>query len=326
MIIGTRGSALALAQANLVARLLREKGIETTQQIIKTTGDTFTDRPLHEVAGVGAFVRELDDRMIAGEIDIAVHSMKDLPTVRPQELAIAAVMKRDSPLDVLVTCDGKGIHDLPQGAVVGTTSMRRTAQLKRVRPDLVVKDLRGNINTRLRKLSEGQYDAIFMAKAGLERMGWDHIMALSSELDAHDFVPSANQGTIVIVTRKDTAAQEAVKFLDHRQTRIETEIERIVITEVGGGCIVPIGSFAEFENDMADMNCSGHDEVCADAKIRIRAEVLSLDGLKVVKIDEVISLKNYVAESHQIGHRLVEMGGKGLVEDAVRVLGATRNK
>lgn len=316
MIIGTRGSALALAQANLVAKLLKDNGIETTQKIMKTTGDTFTDRPLHEVAGVGVFVRELDDRMIAGEIDIAVHSMKDLPTERPPELVIAAVLKRDSPLDVLVTCDGKGLYDLAEGAVVGTTSMRRTAQLKRVRPDLVVKDLRGNINTRLRKLNEGQYDAIFMAKAGLQRMGWDHIMKLSCELDADDFVPSANQGTIVIVTRKGTAAEEAVKFLDHEQTRIETEIERIVITEVGGGCIVPIGSFAEYEDDAIDAD---------DATIRVRAEVLSLDGLKVVKIDESISLKKYASEAGQLGHRLVEMGGKELVDDAVRILGATRN-
>ena len=316
MIIGTRGSALALAQANLVAKLLKDNGIETTQKIMKTTGDTFTDRPLHEVAGVGVFVRELDDRMIAGEIDIAVHSMKDLPTVRPPELVIAAVLKRDSPLDVLVTCDGKSLYELPEGAVVGTTSMRRTAQLKRVRPDLVVKDLRGNINTRLRKLNEGQYDAIFMAKAGLQRMGWDHILALSSELDADDFVPSANQGTIVIVTRKGTAAEEAVKFLDHEQTRIETEIERIVITEVGGGCIVPIGSFAEYEDDTIEGD---------DATIRVRAEVLSLDGLNVVKIDESISLKEYAAEAGQIGSRLVKMGGKELVDDAVRILGATRN-
>jgi len=315
MIIGTRGSALALAQANLVAKLLKDNGIETTQKIIQTTGDTFTDRPLHEIAGVGAFVRELDDRMIAGEIDIAVHSMKDLPTVRPSELVLAAVLKRDSPLDVLVTCSGKGMHDLPKGAVVGTTSMRRTAQLKRMRPDLVVKDLRGNINTRLRKLNEGQYDAIFMAKAGLQRMGWDHIMALSSELDANDFIPSANQGTIVIVTRKGTAAQDAVKFLDHAQTRIETEIERIVITEVGGGCIVPIGSFAEYQDDALDAD---------ETTVRIRTEVLSLDGLKVVKIDELISLKHYADEAGQIGRRLVEMGGKKLVEDAVRILGAAR--
>ena len=299
MIIGTRGSGLALAQANLVERLLKENGVETTQLIIKTSGDTFTDRPLHEVAGVGAFVREIDDRMIAGEIDIAVHSMKDLPTIRPPELSIAAVLKRDSPLDVLLTADGSTLDELPDGAIVGTTSMRRRAQLLRYRPDLNIQDLRGNIDTRIRKLKEGMYDGILLAEAGLQRMGWEMDV---EQLNPDAFCPSANQGTIVIVTKAGTEAEKAVAFLDHAQSRIETEIERLVITEVEGGCIVPIGAFAE-EAESGVMH--------------VRAEVLALDGSYEVRVDELILTEDYKTEGQRLGHELVKLGGKELVQDAV---------
>ncbi len=299
MIIGTRGSGLALAQANLVERLLKENGVETTQLIIKTSGDAFTDRPLHEVAGVGAFVREIDDRMIAGEIDIAVHSMKDLPTIRPPELSIAAVLKRDSPLDVLLTADGSTLDELPDGAVVGTTSMRRRAQLLRYRPDLNIQDLRGNIDTRIRKLKEGMYDGILLAEAGLQRMGWEMDV---EQLNPDAFCPSANQGTIVIVTKAGTEAEKAVAFLDHPQSRIETEIERLVITEVEGGCIVPIGAFAE-EVEKGVMH--------------VRAEVLALDGSYEVRVDELILTEDYKTEGQRLGHELVKLGGKELVQDAV---------
>ena len=299
MIIGTRGSGLALAQANLVERLLKENGVETTQLIIKTSGDAFTDRPLHEVAGVGAFVREIDDRMIAGEIDIAVHSMKDLPTIRPPELSIAAVLKRDSPLDVLLTADGSTLDELPDGAIVGTTSMRRRAQLLRYRPDLHIQDLRGNIDTRIRKLKEGMYDGILLAEAGLQRMGWEMDV---EQLNPDGFCPSANQGTIVIVTKAGTEAEKAVAFLDHPQSRIETEIERLVITEVEGGCIVPIGAFAE-EVEKGVMH--------------VRAEVLALDGSYEVRVDELILTEDYKSEGRKLGHELVKLGGKELVQDAV---------
>jgi len=174
MIIGTRGSQLALAQTENVARLLKEQGVETSIKIIKTSGDRFTDRPLHAVSGgVGAFVRELDDVMLAGEIDIAVHSMKDMPTIRPQALPTVAVLKRDTPFDILLTYDGTPLDELPEQSIIGTSSLRRTAQIRRYRPDLITQDLRGNIDTRLRKLREGQYDGILLAKAGLERMGWE---------------------------------------------------------------------------------------------------------------------------------------------------------
>lgn len=300
MILGTRGSGLALAQADRVEALLGDADIR--REIIKTTGDAFTDRPLHEVGGVGAFVRELDDRMLAGEIDIAVHSMKDLPTVRPESLSIAAVLERDSPFDALLTGDGSGIDELPEGAVIGTTSMRRRAQLLRYRPDLQIKDLRGNIDTRIRKLREGRYDGILLAEAGLQRMGWELEI---SRLDPDNFCPSANQGTIAVVTPAGGEAEKVCSSIDHPDSRLITEVERLVIRDLEGGCIVPIGSFAELTDD----------------GIRIRAEVLSLDGDRSIRIDETIPLENCRETAVALGRDLADFGGRDLVREAVDHLG-----
>ena len=303
--IGTRGSKLALAQANIVKDLLLKNGIETEIKIIKTSGDTFTDRPLHEVQGFGVFVREIDDSMLADDIDIAVHSMKDVPTERPPELTIAAVMKRDSPYDFLLTRNNTKLKDLPDGSIIGTTSLRRRAQLSRYGPGFIIKELRGNIDTRLRKLKEGQYDGIFLAQAGLERMKWD---LPGERLDPDDFVPSANQGTVVIVTRKGTDAQNAALVLDDEQTRLETRIERIIIAILGGGCLVPIGAFAQTEGN----------------EIHVRAEVLSVDGKRCVKIDEFINPAEYEKEAERIGIELNKKGGGKLVDEAVKMFAAKR--
>jgi len=301
MIIGTRGSQLALAQTENVALLLEKLGVETSVNIIKTSGDRFTDRPLHAVSsGVGAFVRELDDVMFAGEIDIAVHSMKDMPTVRPASLSIAAVLKRDTPFDILLTYDGTTLDELPELSVIGTSSLRRAAQIRRYRPDLVTQDLRGNIDTRLRKLKEGKYDGILLAKAGLERMGWE----LEGEILSPDFFcPSPNQGTVAVVTRVGTEAEAAVAKLDHNESRIVTEIERILISELGGGCTTPLGSYAEIMPDGKQM--------------RVRAEVLSLDGGETIRIDEFIPMRGGIEKARELGQRLVKMGGKRLAEEAL---------
>lgn len=307
LLIGTRGSKLALAQANLVKELLLKNGVDAEIKIIKTSGDTFTDRPLHEVQGFGVFVREIDDSMLAGEIDIAVHSMKDVPTERPAELTIAAVRKRDSPYDFLLTRDGIKLKDLPEGAVIGTTSLRRRAQLSRFRSDLIIKELRGNIDTRLRKLKEGQYDGIFLAEAGLERMKWD---LPGERLDPDDFVPSANQGTVVIVTRRGSDAEKAARELDDEKTRLETRIERIIIGILGGGCLVPIGAFAQTEGN----------------EIHVRTEVLSVDGKRCVKIDEFINPAEYEKEAERIGNELSKKGGGKLVDEAVKMFTAKRGK
>jgi hydroxymethylbilane synthase len=303
--IGSRGSKLALAQANLVKDILAKKGVDTEINIIKTSGDTFTDRPLHEVQGFGVFVREIDDSMLAGQIDIAVHSMKDIPTERPGELTIAAVMKRDSPYDFLLTRKDTKLKDLPDGSIIGTTSLRRRAQLSRFRTGFTIKELRGNIDTRLRKLKEGQYDGIFLAEAGLERLKWE---IPGERLDPDDFVPSANQGTVVIVTKKDSTAQIATQELNDTRTRLETRIERIIIGILGGGCLVPIGAFARTEGN----------------EIHVRTEVLSVDGKRCVKIDEFINPAEYEKEAERIGNELNKKGGGKLVDEAVKMFAAKR--
>ncbi|NOQ33300.1 MAG: hydroxymethylbilane synthase [Methanosarcinales archaeon] len=311
MIIGTRGSALALAQADIVARALQEIGVETEVRTIKTHGDVVTDRPLHElsnVGGVGAFVREIDEHSLAGDIDIAVHSMKDIPTIRPEQLTTAAILKRDPPYDVLITGDGDGggdgngmsIDDLPAGTVIGTSSLRRAAQLHRFRSDFDIIDLRGNINTRMRKLREGVYDGIILAEAGLVRLGWDIGF---ERLKIDHFIPSANQGTIAVVTLADSGAGDLVRALDHSQTRIETEIERIVISVLGGGCDVPIGAFAE---------------IVGGDRVRVRAEVLSLDGSRYERVDETIPVDGYVEHAERVGVELQAKGGGALVKEACR--------
>ena len=310
MIIGTRGSSLARAQAEIVARMLEERGVFANQQIIKTTGDSFTDRPLHELGGVGAFVRELDDRMIAGEIDIAVHSMKDLPTQRPDTLSTSAVLVRDSPHDILITPDGSKLNDLPKGSIIGTTSMRRRAQLLKYRPDLIIKDLRGNIDTRLKKLRSGQYDGIMLAEAGLQRMKWDQDMEYQ-RLDTKNFCPSANQGTIAVVTLKGSEADTLTSMLDHAPSRIETEIERIITKEVEGGCVVPVGSFAKI---------SGSGD-----SIYVRAEVLSLDGTETIEVEDNIPRDEYKEHALELGHKLVELGAKRLVRAAAEQLAAQKD-
>lgn len=299
--MGTRGSPLALRQTEIVVGRLKELGVEVDQCIVKTSGDVFLDKPLYQLSGWGVFVAEIDDRMLAGEIDLAVHSMKDIPTKRPKELDIAAILKRDSAYDILVTRDGLKLDDLPKGAVVGTSSMRRSAQLKRARPDLQIHSLRGNLQTRLRKLNQGDYDAIVLAEAGVQRMGID---LEYSVLDPEKFVPSANQGTIVAVAKIGSVAGKLTRSLDDLPTRAETMIERRILETVGGGCVVPVAIHAQ----------AGSDEA------RVVAEVLSLDGTRFVRIDEVIPAGD-LERASELGRRLLEMGGRDLVDEAVKAVG-----
>ncbi|MDD2756411.1 MAG: hydroxymethylbilane synthase, partial [Methanothrix sp.] len=239
-----------MRQTQIVQDELLSQGIETQLTLVKTSGDVFLDKPLHQLTGFGVFVAEIDERMLSGEIDLAVHSMKDLPTKRPEELTISAILKRDSPCDIMLCRDGsvKSLEELKDGAIVGTSSMRRTAQLRRARPDLKILNLRGNLQTRMRKLDEGNYDAIVLAKAGLERMGLenDHV-----RLDDEQFVPSANQGTIIVVAKKGSKAESYSRLLDDAPTRTETMIERKILETVGGGCVVPMAVHAVVSSEKA---------------------------------------------------------------------------
>ncbi|MCJ7445111.1 MAG: hydroxymethylbilane synthase [Methanotrichaceae archaeon] len=303
MSVGSRSSPLALRQTEIVLEMLAQFGVETKLCLIKTSGDVFLDKPLHMITGQGVFVAEIDDRMLSGQIDLAVHSMKDIPTKRPEQIIMSAILKRDSPFDILVSQDGSNLDELKDGAVVGTSSMRRSAQLRRARPDLIVKSLRGNLQTRLRKLTQGEYDAIILAEAGMQRMG---LKVQYHVLDIDRFVPSANQGTIVVVAKKGSKAESYSRPIDDLHTRIETTIERKILETVGGGCIVPIAVYVEVDGQNA----------------RILAEVLSLDGKRFVRIDEMIALEEgFLDNAYNLGRKLIEIGGKELVDEAVKTFG-----
>jgi len=301
LIVGSRGSPLALRQTETVISLLEARGAETKLQIVKTKGDHVLDVPLHQVSGRGLFVREIDDQMVAGKIDVAVHSMKDLPTKRPEGLVIAAVLPRDSPLDVLVSDDGVALEELEEGAVVGTCSMRRASQLRRARPDLVIESIRGNLETRLRKLKEGNYRAIVLAEAGIQRMGYH---PKYSVLDPEKFVPSANQGAITVVATKGLA-EERVCEIDHLPTRMEAECERVILETIGGSCVVPMAAYARLEGK----------------ELRVLAEVLSLDGSRFVRVEGRVSADDHLSGAKKLSGELVEMGGRDLAEEAVREVG-----
>ncbi|MDY6764784.1 MAG: hydroxymethylbilane synthase [Halobacteria archaeon] len=295
MKLGTRGSDLALIQTQRVRSRLSDIGVESEYEIVKTSGDRFQDLDYSKIGGQGVFVRELDALVVEGELDGAVHSMKDMPTERPADLVVAAVPERAAAGDVLVTTDGKDIDDLREGAVVGTSSLRRRAQLKRYRPDLEVKNLRGNVDTRVEKLREGEYDAIVLSGAGLERMDID---IPYERLNPDDFVPSANQGVIAVVAMDGTDAFDALHKIDDPATRVTTTAERVIISRIGGGCVVPMGAFARIEGE----------------NILIRTEVLSLDGSEEVKVERRVPVQDYYEEAKDIAEEMIEKGGKELVE------------
>lgn len=267
VIVGSRASALALAQTRLVVATLEElhPGIAFEIQRITTRGDRVLHRPLSKVGGKGLFVRELEEVLLAGQIDLAVHSLKDLPTEQPAGLLIAAVPQRADPRDALVTRDGHRLADLPPGARVGTSSLRRMAQLRALRPDLEILDIRGNVDTRLRKLDEGRYDAIILAAAGLARLGLSERVA--EFLDPETMLPAPGQGALAVEARVDDPATRAlVEPLDHHPTRLAVEAERAFLRRLGGGCQVPMAAHAWLDGD----------------SLRLRGMVADVDGSNVI--------------------------------------------
>lgn len=287
--IGTRASKLALAQTETVMKKLSALGIASAKIIINTLGDSTTQVPLHAIGGQGVFVRALDDAILAGEIDCAVHSMKDIPAYRPHGLFTAAVLKRDSPADYIA-------HNgsLDKVTLIGTSSTRRRAQLLRHDPDLTIKDLRGNVDTRIRKLNEGEYDAIILAEAGLTRLD---IRIPGERFPPEKFVPSPNQGTIAVVSRADPSLMEVLSALDHPQTRTDVLIERAVMEQLGGGCYTPLGIYCR----------AGH----------LIAEVLSLDGTRTERIETDVKT---IDEAREQG-RLLKGKAQDLIDEAFTQLG-----
>lgn len=249
LIAGTRGSKLALWQTKYIVHLLRlfDPSLEIEVKVIKTKGDKILDSPLAKIGDKGLFTKEIEEKLLEGEIDFAVHSLKDLPTELPKGLTIAAYSMRDYPFDVLVSRSGKGLKELPPGSVIGTSSLRRIAQIKRLRPDLEIKDIRGNVDTRLKKLDRGEYDAIILAQASLERLGLGD--RISEVLDY--FIPAVGQGIIAVETREED--KELIELLRNAVNDIgseaEAKAERAFLKAMGGGCQVPIGAFAVVQPD-----------------------------------------------------------------------------
>jgi hydroxymethylbilane synthase len=238
--IGSRGSQLALWQANHVAGLLRDAGHEIEIEIIKTTGDRLQEVTFAQVGSKGMFTKEIEEALADGRVDLAVHSLKDLPTELPEPFVLAATPERVDPRDVLVSVRYRSLAELPRGARVGTSSQRRRAQLKAVWPDIEAVEFRGNVDTRIRKLEEGQVDAILLAAAGLDRL--EKTEWVRERLEPKHFCPAAGQGALGIETRiGDAATLEAVSFLDDQATRFAVTVERAALAALGGGCQVPIG-------------------------------------------------------------------------------------
>ncbi|HEY7411668.1 MAG TPA: hydroxymethylbilane synthase [Vicinamibacteria bacterium] len=264
--IGSRGSALARWQAEHVQGRLRALGHEVEIRVIVTTGDRVQDRRLESVGGKGAFLKEIEEAMLRGEVDLAVHSLKDVPVVLPEGLRLCAVLARADPRDVLVTRAGGSLADLEEGATVGTTSLRRAALLRDARPDLRVSDLRGNVDTRLRRLHAGDYDAIVLARAGLERLG--RAQEATEALDPRRFVPAPGQGAIALECREDDHdTVRAVAPLDHEPTHRAVRAERAFLEALGGGCNVPLGAHV----------------VLARAELHLVAFAASADGGRLVR-------------------------------------------
>lgn len=244
--IGSRGSQLALWQANHVARSLRERGHQVEIDVIKTTGDKMTEVALAQVGTKGMFTKEIEEALGEGRIDLAVHSLKDLPTDLPSGFSLAAVMKREDARDAFISKRHSSLDALPLNSHVGTSSLRREAQLRARRPDLKVTPLRGNVDTRLRKLEAGEYDAIILAAAGLKRLGRED--AVREMLPVSVMCPAVGQGALAIEVREgDQAVAHHVEFLNDAATRAATECERALLQRLGGGCQVPIGAHATCE-------------------------------------------------------------------------------
>lgn len=295
--IGTRGSALALAQANWVkAQLLQNQPeLEVEVRVIKTSGDRLVDTPIRALGGKGVFTKEIEEALLRGEIDVAVHSMKDLPPALPAGLVIAAVPTREDPRDVLVTRDKRLLSDLAFETTIGTGSLRRRAQLLYSRRDLSIVPIRGNIDTRLRKLDEGQVDALVMAAAGLKRIG--RADRIGEYLADEVCVSAVAQGALGIESRADTAVREHLAFLHDDATSSEVAAERALLNRLGGDCQVPIGARARR----------------AGGELRIVAVVVSADGSRLCRSEMSGGSRAAVELGRRLAEELLQQGAGDLL-------------
>ena len=298
--IATRESALALWQANYVKSKLEAAHTHLTVELVPMTtkGDQILDTPLAKVGGKGLFVKELEVAMLENRADIAVHSMKDVPVEFPEGLMLYTICEREDPRDAFVSNYVESFESLPQGAIVGTSSLRRQCQIRALRPDIVIKDLRGNVNTRLRKLDEGQYDAIILAAAGLIRLEMPERIKqfLSTEL----LLPANGQGAVGIECRSDDAQVKALlDVLEHTETRHRVLAERAMNRKLEGGCQVPIGAYAVIEQD----------------QIHLKGLVGAIDGSEIIRSEISGSVAQAEQLGEQLGQELLNKGAQQILRD-----------
>ncbi|MGA9884262.1 MAG: hydroxymethylbilane synthase [Candidatus Acidiferrales bacterium] len=311
--IGTRGSALALWQANFIADRIRESvGVEIEIVRVRTSGDHMQTasvaKPLAEYSAEnvakGIFIKELEDSLLAGSVDLAVHSMKDVPTETPAGLAFPAITQREDPRDCLISRQGRTLKTLPFGARVGTSSLRRQAQLRHHRPDLEVADLRGNVDTRIKKLESGEFDAIVLAMAGVNRLGLAG--KITQVLDEETMLPAAGQGALGIETRSgDAEVVGLVALLDHPETRACVTAERAVLHKLQGGCQIPLGALARVRGDI----------------LHLEAAVFSPRGSEHVESSEEGPVSDAVGIGERLGASLLEAGAGNILRLAGRTIG-----
>ncbi len=300
--IGSRGSPLALVQAREVqSRLAKACGLDPAQieiKVIRTTGDAIQDRPLAEAGGKGLFTKEIEEALLAGAIDLAVHSSKDMPTVLPPGLILSAFLPREDPRDAFIGRDAKTLRDLPRGAVIGTASLRRQALVKHLRPDVEIVALRGNVETRLRKLEAGDFAATILAVAGLKRLGL--LTAATSFLDPEEFVPAVGQGAIGIETRADdTKTRDLVAAINHAETASALAAERAFLAVLDGSCRTPIGGHARIEGE----------------RVRFRGLIAKTDGSEVRDVMREGSVSEAAKLGAEAGHDLKARGGAGFFSE-----------
>jgi hydroxymethylbilane synthase len=303
--IGTRGSLLAKWQAEFVRKqLFAGAGVEAEIVVIKTSGDKLQVSPLSQIGGKGIFIKELEEALLEETIDLAVHSVKDVPTDTPSRLMFPAVCRREDVRDCLVGANGATLAALRQGARVGTGSLRRQAQLRRIRPDLDVRDLRGNVDTRLRKVESGEYEAVMLAKAGLDRLGWGG--RITETMAPEVFMPAVGQGAIAVECRlKDTEAAEIVGGLDDAETRTAIISERALLAALHGGCQVPLGAWARIER----------------GKLVLEACVCSVDGLQYVKQRATAAPTQAAELGGHMANLLMQAGAQNILEEVSRQRG-----
>jgi hydroxymethylbilane synthase len=294
LVIGSRGSPLALWQANHVRTLLMERGIESTIKVIRTSGDDLATANISVVGTKGLFTKEIEDAMLEGRIDLAVHSLKDLTTELPAGLCLAASPAREDPHDAIA---GRPLRELKARARVGTSSIRRASQLRRLRPDLEILPIRGNVDTRLRKLDAGDFDSIVLAAAGLKRLGLGHRIAETMAFE--DMCPAPGQGALGIETALEGPGFAAARILNHEPAWLAITAERAVLESLGGGCQLPAGAIAEIDGDT----------------LNLTAVVVSPDGQVVIRDTGVAACGSARALGLSIGQSLLDRGGRQILDE-----------